>query len=307
MKRSSNRLTFFGSGPVAAASLAHLGQHWPIVNVVTKSTTLAMMKAVSNPFQGVITKFYTADSRLELDQLIAEKKLNNFVGIIVDYGVIVSPQTIDYFEHGIVNAHFSLLPRWRGADPISHAILAGDQKTGVSLMLLEPSLDTGKLLVQKSLAIKVEDDTLSLTEKLINLSNQLFQSHLDLYISGKLSLRAQPHPNRATYSSKIKKSQGIIDWHKPADILTREIRAFTGWPKSSTKLGSVEVIITKAHTDETPSTHYHQPGSLIIDQVNKTLGVATTQRILWLDKLKPVGKAEMSIEAFLAGYKNRLS
>ena len=91
-----------------------------------------------------------ANSKDQLDGLVLNRKFKSQLGVIIDYGVIASPLVIAAFRLGILNSHFSLLPRWRGADPISFAVLEGDEKTGVSLMLIEPSLDTGKILAQRA-------------------------------------------------------------------------------------------------------------------------------------------------------------
>jgi methionyl-tRNA formyltransferase len=219
--------------------------------------------------------------------------------------VIVSQTTIDSFPLGILNAHFSLLPRWRGADPISFSILAGDEKTGVSLMLIEPSLDTGKLIVQKSLAIDKDDTTPSLTEKLIGLSNELLVTYIPLHIDGKTKPRQQPHPDRVTFSRKLTKADGVIDWNKPAATIECEIRAYIEWPKSHTQLAGKEVIITKAHPETDDISQVLKAGDVEVRQ--KQLCIGTGDGVLVIDTLKPAGKSEMTAAAFLAGYGHLLA
>ncbi len=295
MKKMSKTVVFFGSGPVAAASLRFLVNHFDIEAVITKSSTLSDMKQIVDSN----TSVFTVQDRQELDILIASKKFSSRLGIIVDFGVIVSKNVIDSFELGIVNSHFSLLPSWRGADPISFAILHGDKKTGVSLMLINPSLDTGKLLTQKSLLIEPDDTTPSLTQRLVDLSNQLLAKYIPLYLSCKIKPHEQPHPDRASHSRKLTKEDGMVDWDKSAEKIEREVRAFLGWPGSRTSLGGKEVIITKASVGPRSD---HQPGDLITDKQSGSLAVATADGRLQVERLKPAGKNEMSAAEFMRGY-----
>lgn len=295
MEKLETSLVFFGSGPVAAASLRHLAQHFTIEAVITKAVTKADMAALVPG-----TPVFTAEKKAELTHLITEKQFSSPLGVIVDFGIIVEQAVIGAFPLGIVNSHFSLLPQWRGADPISFAILSGQAKTGVSLMLIEPTLDTGKLLVQRGLTIDVSETTDSLTAKLVKLSNELLVDYLPRYQNGELRPRSQPHPNRATYSRKLSKEDGLLDWTKPAEQLEREIRAFTSWPKSYTQLGDKDVIITKAHVVTTTM----KPGEIVATK--KELLIGTSKGALAIDVLKPAGKAEMTVQGFLAGYKQLL-
>lgn len=195
-----------------------------------------------------------ASNKKELDELFEATQFSSDTGIVVDYGVIISKEVIDHFPFGIVNSHFSLLPQWRGADPITFSILSGQEKTGVSLMVIEPALDTGKLITQKVLHIAPDDTTPSLTDKLVSLSNQLLAEYLPRYMNGEITPKNQPHPDRVTYSRKLTKADSILDFSKPAEVLEREVRAFTGWPKSRTTLFDHQVIITKAHVSDTKNT-----------------------------------------------------
>ncbi len=127
----------------------------------------------------------------------------------------MSQRVIDAFPLGIINSHFSLLPHLRGADPITWSIANGDEKTGVSLMLVDTGLDTGKLITSRSLALDGTETTPSLTDKLITLSDELLQEYIPRYLAGDVSPRAQPHPDRATYARKLTKDDGRIDWTSP--------------------------------------------------------------------------------------------
>jgi methionyl-tRNA formyltransferase len=295
-------IVFFGSGPVAAESLALLAKNFAVEAVVTKPKPEHHRGAfpVIDTAEALGLPIHTVAKRTELSELIATNPFSSKVGVLIDFGIIVGQDVIDYFPFGIVNSHFSVLPEWRGADPISFAILSGQPKTGVSLMLIDQGMDTGKILATKSIPIEQTDTTPTLTDKLIVLSDEMLLHFLPLYVNGEVVPRQQSHPDRATYSRKLTKEDGIIDWSKPAAVIEREIRAFIDWPKSVTQLAGKDIVITKAHVMD---------DSGVIGAVEirgKELIVYCGENALVIDRLKPAGKNEMTSEAFLAGHKHLL-
>ena len=126
-------------------------------------------------------------------------------------------------------------------------------------------------------------------------------AHLPRYFAGDVKPRQQPHPDRATYSRKLTKDDGAIDWTKPAEVLEREVRAFAGWPKSRTVLGGIPLAVTQAsvHTGDSA-----KPGQITVE--GSRLLVGTGQDWLEILAVQPDGKKEMPVKAFLAGYKSRL-
>lgn len=289
MTNISKTIVFFGSGPVAAASLEFLAQKFKIEAVVTKAKPLyhrhdAPVESLANKLNLPII---FASNKDELDSYVINHPFISDLGIVVDYGVIISKQTIDSFKLGIINSHFSLLPQWRGADPITYSILSGQKTTGVSLMLIEPTLDTGKLFVQKELDINYDDTTISLTEKLINLSNDLLFEYIPKYLDGLVTAYDQPNQENASYSKKIAKEDSRINPAKAAERLEREVRAYFGWPGSKISYKDNDLIIKKAHVSSEPQTKLDVLCSdkqyLIVDEI-----------------IAPSGK-KMSANAFLNG------
>lgn len=295
MKRMFKTVVFFGSGPVAATSLRALMTGFKVEAVVTKPTTMKEMTAIAKdvPVSAVRNK-------KELNKLIASKPFKSRLAVLIDFGIIVEQQIIDYFPLGIVNSHFSLLPEWRGADPITFAILSGQEKTGVSLMLIAEKLDEGPLLAQGVLRIESGETTPQLTDRLTELSNKMLEEILPSYVEGKIIPYEQPVDEQPTYSRKLKKIDGIIDWKKPAVQIEREIRAFIEWPKSRTKLAGKDVIITKSSV----APHEGSPGDVMV--MDKKIVVFCGTDALVIDNLKPAGKREMTAQEFLAGYGNQL-
>lgn len=293
----SNKIVFFGSGPVAAESLRLLLAHQEIEAVITKPATVREMAAVAKD-----TCVHSVNTREDLDTLIATDAFEANLGVLIDFGIIVSQAVIDSFTFGIINSHFSLLPEWRGADPITFSILSGQQKTGVSIMLIDTGMDTGKLLAQAPLSIGKDETTPTLTEKLIPLSDQLLQETIPLYLQGKILPHEQPDQDSATYSRKLTKSDGVLDFTKPAEQLEREIRAFIDWPKSRTQIAGKDVIVLAATVDKKYSG---QPGTVCKTE-DKKIGIQTNDGALIIEALKPAGKNAMSSEAFLAGYGSQI-
>ncbi len=298
------KIVFFGSGPVAAKSLKFLAENFEIEAVITKPRPAHHKGSV--PVLDVCeniksARVLCATSKQEVTDIFSEHKFESRLGLVIDFGIIIDQKVIDAFELGIINSHFSLLPEWRGADPISFSILSGQARTGVSLMLINDKMDEGELIAQGEYELPDDIATPELTNDLIDLSDALLQEFIPLYASGKVQPASQLDATIAdntepTYSRKLTKADSILDWKKPAYVLEREVRAFHEWPRSRTKIGMTEVIITKAHVIDGSAV----PGTMYIE--NKQIGIHASEGILILDSLIPAGKKEMSGSAFLAGH-----
>ncbi|MCA9323716.1 hypothetical protein KC992_01295 [Candidatus Saccharibacteria bacterium] len=293
MSSEKKSLVFFGSGPVAAASLAKLRDSFLIEAIITKATTEQEMRTACPD-----APIYLVSTKSDVDLITAEHSFQSKLGVLIDFGIIVSQKVIDSFPKGIVNSHFSLLPELRGADPISFAILEGHEKTGVSLMLLVEAMDEGPLLAAHEVSLNGSETTPELTDTLINVSYELLRKNLPLYLSG--DLEAQNQSGTASYTRKLTKADGKIDWSKPATQIEREIRAYTGWPKSTAHLGEIECVVLAAKVVPNQGAS----GTLFIQE--KQLGVNCGHAALLLSQLKPAGKKAMDSQAFLAGYRNKL-
>jgi len=298
-------IVFFGTGPVAAASLRLLAQSFTIEAVITKPQPPHHRGNVPvlDVAEQLGLKVVKVANKKEVSEKVTPGRFKSQVGVLIDFGIIVEQKVIDAFPLGIVNSHFSLLPQWRGADPITFALLSGQNRTGVSLMLLVEAMDEGPLLAVGETDLPPTITGPELTQNLIGLSYALLEDALPKYIAGNLVGSPQEKVAAAvgysaepTYSRKLEKEDGIIDWNKPAEQIDREIRAYLEWPKSRTMLGNHAVIITKAHPEAGGGT----PGQIWLQ--DKHFGVYCKKGILMIDALKPAGKSEMSAAAFLNGY-----
>lgn len=220
------------------------------------------------------------------------------IAVLVAYGRIISQSIIDLFPMGIVNIHPSLLPKYRGPTPIESAILQGDQQTGVSIMQLSAGMDDGPVYAQQTININT-DTKKHLYQKIVTTSTDLFFTVFPSILNDSLTPQKQDDKN-ATYSKLINKNDGQIDWRKSAEQIEREIRAYAHWPQSKTQLAGIDVVITEAAIDMTPLSI----GAIQADKKQLLIGTATTA--ISVKALKPAGKKEMPIQAFLSGYANQL-
>lgn len=292
MEPSSN-LIFFGSGPIAATTLLALHDAgFGFEYIVTKPRVESFRGRV--PVVELAEKWdttiLTPANKHELSTAIAAYKPKSRVGLVVDYGIIINQDVIDAFELGIINSHFSLLPEWRGADPITFAILSGQAKTGVSLMRINAKLDEGDLIAQEEYSLPPDTTIGQLTTDLVNLSNCMLVEYLPKYLKGDI----QPYPQPklpATYSRKLTKEDGHLDWHKPAEVLEREIRAYLGWPKSYGQIFGKDVIALKARV-----ANSQEDGDLILPCADNTY--------LEIQELIAPSGRKMSGADFARGYSN---
>lgn len=221
------------------------------------------------------------------------------VGVLVAYGKILSADVINLFSYGILNIHPSLLPKGRGPSPIEQTILNGDKESGVTIMKLSDEMDKGPILAQEKIALQGNETKQELADTMLEMGSKLLIKTLSDISSNALEHRPQSD-SKATYTHKINKSDGDIDWAKPAEQIEREIRAYAGWPKSRARLKNLDCIITEAEVLDKNGS----PGKL--ETTNDVLTVFTGKGSLRIKRIQPAGKKEMSAEEFLRGYGSRL-
>ena len=153
--------------------------------------------------------------------------------VVAAYGLLLPASVLETPRLGCINIHASLLPRWRGASPIQQAILAGDQRSGVTLMKMDEGLDTGAMISSRALEIDPCWNAADLHDALAPAGAELLMDSLENIEQALLQARVQDE-SRATYAPRLTKRQAEVDWNKPAEILLREIRAFNPWPVSYT-------------------------------------------------------------------------
>lgn len=213
--------------------------------------------------------------------------------VVVAYGLILPRAFLDAPRLGCLNVHASLLPRWRGASPIQHAILAGDRRTGVSIMRMDEGLDSGPILLAEALAIGPEETGGSLHDRLASLGARLIVDALDKLAAGGLVARPQPAEG-VCYAPKLTRDDGRLDWRRPAEELARRVRALNPRPGAWCEAGRERLRVLAAE----PAVGSGPPGQLL----DGRLSVACGQGALRLLEIQRPGRAVMAAEEFLRGY-----
>lgn len=174
------------------------------------------------------------------------------VTVVAAYGMIVPRQVLNIPSLGSINIHASLLPRWRGAAPIERAILAGDRETGISIMKMDEGLDTGPVLMQRTITVEDGDTAGSVHDKLASLGAQMIVESLPLYAQGELKTSPQPEAG-VTYAKKIDKTEAKVAWEKTAMEVSRQIRAFNPAPGAFALLHGEPLKLWMAKAREEPT------------------------------------------------------
>ncbi len=216
---------------------------------------------------------------------------------VTAYGRILPKSILELPEHGCINVHASLLPKYRGAAPINWAIVRGETQTGITTMLMDEGMDTGDMLLKKEIQIEDEDDAGSLSEKLSQLGGDLLLETISHLEQGKLTPSKQDE-SQASYAPMLKKSDGEIKWQKPASELWNLIRGMNPWPGTFTKLENKSLKIYKAKLVDGQGS----PGE-VLDSDPSVLRVSTGEGALEISELQLEGGKRMDIKSFLSGRK----
>src|SRR5947199_2193214 len=166
--------------------------------------------------------------------------------IVAAFGQILPQAVLDQPRYGTLNIHASLLPKYRGPDPIAEAILQGEHETGVTIMLLDAGIDTGPILLKRSIPIAEDETTGSLTAKLAQLGAQALLDALPLWVEGRIAPEPQD-AQQATHTRMLQKEDGEIRWDRPAAVIARQVRAYTPWPSAYTHWRGKLLKILSAH------------------------------------------------------------
>ncbi len=218
--------------------------------------------------------------------------------VVAAFGQILRPHILDLPPHGCLNVHASLLPRWRGAAPIQHAILAGDAETGISLMHMDPGLDTGPVYVMEALPLAPDETAVSLHDRLADLGGSMIRRYLDMIMAGEIRAEAQDD-TASTYAPMIKKEDGALDWSQSAEQLDRHIRAMTPWPGAFTTWERKQLKILSAEKSDAFFYVQQLPGTVVT--MGDAVAVATGSGVLLLHEVQLAGKRVTHIADFVRG------
>jgi methionyl-tRNA formyltransferase len=299
------KVVFMGTPQYAIPSLEALDAHHQVTLVVTqpdrrrgrgRKISHSPVKAFALEHDLPIWQprtLRTGEAVERLREARADVYVTAAIGLILTADVLALP------PHGCINVHASLLPRWRGAAPVSAAILHGDAETGITLMRTDVGLDTGPILAQARCPVRPDDTTATLTPRLALLGANLLTETLPRWLSGQVVPRPQPGEG-ITYAPRLKKADGRIDWQQPADHIERLVRAYTPWPGTYTIFGeqSLKILRARALYDwrgaETPGR--------VIALADKQIAVVTGKGALVLQEIQLAGKRAMPPDVFCRGY-----
>lgn len=220
------------------------------------------------------------------------------VGVVTAYGTLIRPEALAIPTRGFLNIHFSLLPRWRGANPVVAALLAGDEETGVSLMVLDQGLDTGPVVAGRTVTIGRDETGGELRTRLAALGAQLLVSVLPGWVAGAMSATPQPGMG-VTYAPKLAKSDLLLDMSVPADESVRRIRALAPTPGARLLVEGVVLRVLAGRRIQR---------GLAVGEVavlDERVLVGTGQGSLELLTVQPAGKRPMDAAAWLRGLRTR--
>ena len=300
------RVVFMGTPEFAVPSLEHLILNQYQVEAVYTQPDRAAGRGrfmVSSPVKRAAMEWglpVLQPANLKDTEAVAQ--LAGFkpdVIVVAAFGQKLPQSVLDIPAHQCINIHPSLLPRHRGASPVAAAILAGDEFTGVSIMLMGAGLDTGPVLAQAQVPISEHDSTGSLTAKLSLIAAQLLLEVLPRWVGGEITPRSQDEAG-VTYSGEFSKNDGEIDWQLPAVDIWRRVRAFQPWPGCYTTLQGKQLKIIEALP--LPDEGTSRIGQAVaLDRGEAAFGVDTGKGILGVLKVQLEGKRAMSAEEFLRG------
>lgn len=225
------------------------------------------------------------------------KSLDFDVIVVVAFGQILSKEILDMPKYGCINVHASLLPRWRGAGPIQWAILAGDEKTGVTTMQMDVGLDTGDMLLKQEIAIEPDETGGSLFDKMAKVGSSLLLETLDRVEEGTISPEPQKDED-STYAKMLTKDMGNLDFTKSAKEVDCYIRGLNPWPSAFTHYEGKTLKLWRAKVaDDIEGLKPGQIGRITKD----TFSIQTGEGSLVIYELQMEGKKRMSTADFLRG------
>ena len=299
------RIVFTGAGEIGVPTLqALLKSEHEVVGVVTQpDKSVGRSQSIEPPpIRNALSGTnipVLQPARIKDRQALEEiRALRPDVIVVMAYGQILQRDVLEIPEIGCLNLHASLLPRWRGAAPIQAAIAAGDREIGITVMYMDEGLDTGDILLQRSIDILPADTGGALHDRLAGVGPETLLESLDLLAKGKAPRTPQDNAV-ATYAPKLKREDGKIDWSDPADAIERKIRAFDPWPGAfmtvstngtrNLKIFSATVIDLRG-----------KPGKILRSEGE--LVVAAGEGALSLGEVQLEGKRRMSAMEFLRGH-----
>lgn len=297
----SIKIVFMGSPDFSLQSLRLLAEQYQVVGVVTQPDRASgrgrELKAppVKTLALELNIPFIQPEKLREPEAMQQLREWNPDLIIVAAFGQLLRKDVLDLPKYGCINIHASLLPRWRGAAPINAAILAGDEETGITIMKMDVGLDTGPMLVKKSIRIRRDDTAGSVFQALSTLGANLLIETLPDYLAGTITPIPQTEEG-ATYAPMLKKQDGLLDFTRPAFELERRVRAMHPWPGAWFEWNGNVLKVLRASVSEEKGPSI---GSRFM--VEGRPAIMSVDGALVMDEVQPAGKKAMPGKSFLSG------
>ncbi len=299
------RLVFFGTPAFAVPSLRALREEgFDVAAVVTqpdrpqgRSRTKLIPSPVKVEAVGEGIPIYQPDRPTEPEFMDALRSLEPELGVVVGYGHILRSEILELPREGLINVHASLLPKFRGAAPIEHAILTGSEETGVTIMQMDPGMDTGPVLLKVSTPIAPDENGGELTTRLAELGAVALIEALSLIATGAAERTPQDHDS-ATYAPKLTAKMAKIEWSQSAKSIAQLVRALDPRVGARTTLKGKVVKLFGPRLADRWDEHA-EPGE--ITETDPALVVATGSGALQFLDVQPEGRQRMAAGAWLRG------
>ena len=214
------------------------------------------------------------------------------------YGQIIPRGVLEIPKLGCINVHASLLPKYRGGAPIHHAIMNGDSETGVTIMYMDEGMDTGDMILKKSIPIMDSDTTESMHEKLSILGANLLQEVLPT-IQNSTVKRIKQNDLEHSIAKTIKREDERIDFNTSAEEVFNKVRGLYSWPLANFLLDNEEIKVLEGYI----GGNTKEETGMIVDVLKDAIGISTKDKIYYITRLKPAGKKAMSVKDYLNGVK----
>lgn len=295
------RVVFMGTPDFSVPVLEKLIENTNVVLVVTKKDAYVGRKKVLTESPVAICahehniEVYKPNKLKEDYEYILNKKPD--IIITCAYGSIVPKVVLDYPSYGCINVHASLLPKYRGASPIVASILNGEKETGITIMYMDEGIDTGNIIMSRSIKIEDNDNSLSLSNKLSLLGANLLIDTLPKIFEGE-NFDIPQDNEEATYVGMLKREDEHIDFNNSVENIKNQVRAFSPEPYAFINIDDTEYKISEV---EIKKCDVSKIG--IIVEVNKdSFGITAKDGIVYIKRIKPSGKKEMSVKDFFNGF-----
>ncbi|MHB8898969.1 MAG: methionyl-tRNA formyltransferase [Thermoguttaceae bacterium] len=307
----SMRLVMMGTGPFAVPTFRGLFEtHHAVVALVTGPIKPRGNRPVAaSPMRDVAHEhgvpIFDPESVNSLESIRVLHQFAADLHIVCDYGQILSTDCLATARLGGINLHASLLPKYRGAAPINWAVYHGDKETGVSVIHMTPRIDAGPVIAQGRTPIGDQETAESLESRLAEIGSWLIRRAIDSLESGNLEALPQD-PALASKAPRLKKTDGQIDWNRPAEAIRNQIRAFEPWPKAYTywyraQGTPLRLIVGPIRVLDAPDSP--PPPGTVLEASGDRLVLATGAGRALLSSVQPAGKRVMEIREFLLGYR----